>query len=484
MRRPRISLGMKILGLVSLVTFLVFLGLFGANYYWKQRITIYQIDRMGLRISELLFVAIDGPMRRGDNPGTHEQFRIVSELYEDIRAHMTDFRGNITYSTELGVLRQDLLDIYDHQEIRDMLHLSLKEGLDSGTMLELQGRPFYLRVRSIANAPECHHCHGVSQPILGSLLEFQDMHDDFAKLRTIQMYGGMLALGGLAVLLGCVLLYLRTHLLNRIGKLSRVSQAIRQGNYSEDFSIDGLDEISELGRNLSAMVHRLQSAEKYAAIGEFSTYIAHEIRNPLFAIGGFANTLVRSPGLDATSMQKIQIILSESKRLDDILRTFINFSRPLEMTISPVRIDVLVRETIQSLDSSILAPGVRVRFDPSTVSKPIMTDPEMVRQCLKNLIKNSVSTMPSGGELRIALREDQDNVFMDIIDNGQGLPSDVLDHPFNPFTSLELAMTRKIVIDLGGELHLESIRETGTRATVRLPKMQSIDGVARSVDAR
>lgn len=479
MRRPRISLGVKILGLISLVTCVVFFGLFAANYYWKQKITIHQIDRLGLRVSELLSMAIDGPMRRGDNPGTHEQFRVASDLYEDIRIYLTDFRGNITYSTEPETLRRDLLDLYDHPEVRGMLDVSLTEGMDSGMLLKLRDRPYYLRVRSITNSPECHHCHGASQPTLGALFEFQDMHKDFSQLRTMQMYGGLMAFGGLAALLACVLFYLRTHLLDRISKLSRVSQAIRQGNYSEDFSIQGTDELSELGHNLSTMVHRLQAAEKYAAIGEFSTYIAHEIRNPLFAIGGFANTLVRAPGLDDTSMQKLRIILSESKRLDNILRTFINFSRPLELTMSPVRVDMLTKEVVRSLDTSILAPNIRARLDLAETIPSIVTDPEMVRQCLKNLIKNSVSTMPSGGELRISVREGQDSVVLEVADTGHGLPSDVLDHPFNPFTSLELAMTRKIVIDLGGELHLESSREKGTTAMLRLPKVRSAETGAR-----
>ncbi|PTN35990.1 ATP-binding protein [Desulfonatronum sp. SC1] len=479
MKRPRISLGVKILGLISLLTCLVFFGLFAANYYWKQEITIHQIDRLGLRVSELLSMAIDGPMRRGDNPGTHEQFRVASDLYADIRIYLTDFRGNVTYSTETETLRHDLLDLYDHPEVQDMLALGLKEGKDSGKLLELRDRPYYLRVRSIANSPECHHCHGASQPILGTLFEFQDMHKDFAQLRTLQMYGALMAFGGLATLLACVLFYLRTHLLDRIGKLSRVSQAIRQGNYSEDFSIQGADELSELGGNLSAMVHRLQAAEKYAAIGEFSTYIAHEIRNPLFAIGGFANTLVRAPGLDDISMQKIRIILSESKRLDDILRTFINFSRPLELTMSPVRIDELTREVVQTLDESFPSSNIRLRLDLAEAMPSIVTDPEMVRQCLKNLIKNAVSTMPSGGDLRISVREDRENVVLEVADTGHGLPSDVLDHPFNPFTSLELAMTRKIVIDLGGELHLESMQETGTTATLRLPRARSAEAGAR-----
>lgn len=475
MNRPRISLGVKILGLISLVTCLVFFGLFAANYYWKQTITIHQIDRLGLRVSELLGMAIDGPMRRGDNSGTHEQFRVASDLYEDIRIYLTDFRGNITYSTEPEALRRDLLDLYDHPEVRDMLDRGLRNGKDSGKLLDLWDRPYYLRVRSIANSPECHHCHGASQPILGALFEFQDMHEDFSQLRTMQMYGGLMAFGGLAALLACVLLYLRTHLLDRIGKLSRVSQAIRQGNYSEDFSIQGTDELSELGHNLSTMVHRLQAAEKYAAIGEFSTYIAHEIRNPLFAIGGFANTLVRAPGLDDTSMQKLRIILSESRRLDDILRTFINFSRPLEVTMSPVRVDALVRDVLNALDPDILAPAIQIRLDLAEALPSIVTDPEMVRQCLKNLIKNAVSTMPAGGEVRISVREGKEHMSLEVTDTGQGLPSDVLDHPFNPFTSLELAMTRKMVIDLGGELLLESSQERGTTATLRLPKVRGAE---------
>lgn len=472
MKKLRLSLGIKILGLISLLTSLAFFCLFVANSYWMREITIHQIDRLGLRVSGLLSMLIDEPMRRGDNEGTHEQFRIAGRMYGDIRAYLTDFRGNITYSTDPGVLRQDLQSLYDHEELDAMLQQSLGQGLDSGVLLELGDRPYYLRVRSIANSPECHHCHGASQPILGALFEFQDMHPDFVKLRTMQMYGGGLALASLVILLTAMLFYLRSRLLNRIGELSRVSREIRQGNYSADFTIRGDDELSHLGRNLSAMVHRLQTAEKFAAIGEFSTYIAHEIRNPLFAIGGFANTLLRTPNLDSASMQKIQIILKESTRLDNILRTFINFSRPLDAAKVSVEVNRVVRQVMELIDFKKKAPLVRTRLFLANDVSPVQGDPELIKQCLINLIKNALSTMPKGGYLDIRSRNGVDNVILEITDTGEGLPSEVLEHPFNPFTSLELAMTRKIIIDLGGELHLDSSKASGTCSVLRLPKVK------------
>ena len=476
MKRLQLSLGIKILGLVSMLTAMAFLCLFVANSYWMRQITIHQIDRLGLRVSDLLSMLIDGPMRRGDNQGTHEQFRIAGELYGDILTHMTDFRGNITYSTESGVLREDLLDLYDHEKIEGMLEQSLKLGMDAGVLLELEGRPYYLRVRSIANNSECHHCHGTSQPILGALFEFQDMHPDFEKLRTMQMYGGGLALGCLVILLTTMLFYLRHRLLNRIGELSKISREIRQGNYTADFTIRGDDELSQLGRNLSSMVHRLQTAEKYAAIGEFSTYIAHEIRNPLFAIGGFANTLLRTPNLDSTSMQKIQIILKESTRLDNILRTFINFSRQLDAAKVSVEINSLIRQVLELIDFGKDAPEVRTRLFLADDLDLVLGDPELIKQCLLNLIKNALSTMPQGGYLDIRTHNGVDNVVVEVTDTGEGLPREVLEHPFNPFTSLELAMTRKIIIDLGGELHLESNADTGTSSLLRLPKYKKAKG--------
>ncbi len=69
---------------------------------------------------------------------------------------------------------------------------------------------------------------------------------------------------------------------------------------------------------------RLYQSQKMAAIGELSTYLAHEIRNPLFAIGGFANALLRIPSLDEPAREKARIILEESQRLDDILKSIIN----------------------------------------------------------------------------------------------------------------------------------------------------------------
>jgi len=94
------------------------------------------------------------------------------------------------------------------------------------------------------------------------------------------------------------------------------------------------------------MENRLQQAEKLASIGELSTYMAHEIRNPLFTISGFANSLMRSTGIDDKAREKLAIILDESKRLDEILKSLMNFTRPTGAQVAEVDLNELVRATM------------------------------------------------------------------------------------------------------------------------------------------
>ena len=223
------------------------------------------------------------------------------------------------------------------------------------------------------------------------------------------------------------------------------------------------------------MENQLQQTEKMAVIGELSTYIAHEIRNPLFAIGGFASSLLRTPSLDEAVRSKVRIIMEESRRLDEILKSFINFSRQTEHTVDDVDINDVVRQSLVLLDMANRKPPVATTLCIDESVPKVRGNAEMFTECLINLLKNSHEALPQGGKITISTCMEEGKVQVAVSDNGAGIPAELQEKVFSPFFStkdkgagLGLAMTKKIVEDLGGSVKLSSQIHVGTTVTIAL----------------
>ncbi|NDY57053.1 PAS domain-containing protein [Desulfovibrio sulfodismutans] len=230
------------------------------------------------------------------------------------------------------------------------------------------------------------------------------------------------------------------------------------------------------------MERRLQKTERLAAIGELSMFISHEIRNPLFAIAGFANSLLRSSGIDASAREKVSIILQESNRLDTILKSIVNFSRPTQATPGEVDLNLMVRQTLDIMRMGMDKQGVEITITTSDSLPKARGDTELLKQCLLNLIKNSMEAMPQGGRLTVTTGMRQGSVSLSVADTGHGIAKEHLAQVFNPFFStrdkgagLGLAMTKKILDDLGGSVEIKSQVGQGTTVTLLLPPFFALE---------
>ncbi|MDR2076159.1 MAG: PAS domain-containing protein [Desulfovibrio sp.] len=230
------------------------------------------------------------------------------------------------------------------------------------------------------------------------------------------------------------------------------------------------------------MAKRLQQAERLAAIGELSTYVAHEIRNPLFSIGGFANALLRHPGLDGEAREKARIIFTESRRLDVIVSNIINFARPTRQEMGVFEVEAVIQQTLALMTLGGEERGIRAEAVLEAGLPKVVGNAENLKQCLINLVKNSLEAMPEGGSLVIRCLRDKDAVRICVEDTGKGIPAEIQGRIFNPFFStkdsgagLGLAMTRKIIDEMGGKLSLKSKVGQGTTITLLLPAALAVD---------
>ncbi len=228
------------------------------------------------------------------------------------------------------------------------------------------------------------------------------------------------------------------------------------------------------------MEQRLQQSERLASIGEMSTYIAHEIRNPLFAIGGFANQLLRTVA-EPAAREKIEIIIEESKRLDSILKSILTFARPVEAGPGAADVNHVVRDTMELMGMACEGKDIRPVLELAPELPMVKADSELVKQCLINLVKNSVEAMPTGGQLTVRTYLGLARVVLEVQDTGTGVAPEIRDKVFSPFFStkgkgsgLGLSMTKKILDDLGGTVELFSVPGEGTRVSLHLPPQLAV----------
>jgi len=227
--------------------------------------------------------------------------------------------------------------------------------------------------------------------------------------------------------------------------------------------------------------NELHSNEKLVSMGRVIASIAHEIRNPLFAIGGFANSLLRLPTLDETARGKVQVILEESRRLDNILRSILNFARPTTSKAGKADLNGVVRQTLELMAFGFDTRRITSELALAADLPRVRGDAELIKQCLINLVKNAQEAMPGGGVLTVRTGMTHSHVFVTVEDSGEGIPAEMHERIFSPFFSTKekgagigLAMTRKIVEDMGGKVDLVSHVGKGTRITLFLPPVLAV----------
>jgi len=216
-----------------------------------------------------------------------------------------------------------------------------------------------------------------------------------------------------------------------------------------------------------------QHAEKLAVIGEMSMYLAHEIRNPLFAISGFTKSLLESANITEKEREKLRIIADEARRLDRMLASILSFSRQTQTVSGPVDLNRICEETVELMRIGYADKGYRfvLNVDPNIPRG--RGEAETIKQCLVNLMLNSMEAMTAGGEIDLRTGMEADSPVIEVADHGRGMNQTEMDKVFSPFHTtkgqgygLGLAMIKKMVEEFGGRVSLASREGRGTTVTL------------------
>ena len=229
-----------------------------------------------------------------------------------------------------------------------------------------------------------------------------------------------------------------------------------------------------------ALQEKIVRSERLAALGQFVAEVAHEIKNPLFTIGGFAEQLKRALH-DEKSRKKAEIIAGEVERLEKLLSGLREYytSKPLEM--APVSLRRIVEENHALMKDELEQKGIRIRMNLGDLDLIVNADSGKLKQAIFNLFKNAAEAMEeTGGELGVELKADKGRAILAVSDTGPGISTENLEKLFSPFfttkktgTGLGLCLSKRIIEEfLDGSLTVKSTAGEGSTFTISLPLVQ------------
>lgn len=228
-----------------------------------------------------------------------------------------------------------------------------------------------------------------------------------------------------------------------------------------------------------AFEKRYFESKKLASLGRVVEGVAHEVRNPLISIGGFARKLREGTGDGTRQGRYLDVIVSEVERLEQMVRdieAFVQFSRRTGGQFSPVDMVQVLCACVEVCSPAAASAGVRVRWEPPADVQPVYGDPALLDELFSGLLENALEAMPGGGDLAVELRPVDTWVQVRVEDTGVGIPEEDLDAIFDPFftsktsgAGLGLAKAYLIVEEHSGTIDFESSVGKGTACTVSLP---------------
>ncbi|MEW6108707.1 MAG: ATP-binding protein [Nitrospirota bacterium] len=229
-------------------------------------------------------------------------------------------------------------------------------------------------------------------------------------------------------------------------------------------------------QELKETQEQLVQAAKLAAIGELASNVAHEINNPLTSIMGYAE-LVKDETSIENIIKDIEIIEKESMRARDIVQQLLEFARKRPLEIKRIDINSIIKEAVSLITIQFKDNRLKITEEYSELP-PIFGDPNQLKQVFLNIINNAADSMgEKRGEIIISTHKRDNSVIIEISDNGQGIPKDILPRIFEPFfttkrergTGLGLSITYKIIQSHQGKIDVKSEESRGTRFTITLP---------------
>ena len=294
-----------------------------------------------------------------------------------------------------------------------------------------------------------------------------------------------LAFMGIAVVISGVVLAVNLTFMRRIAlpvaEVTEAAKRISDGSYGIQIPNKYDDEMGQLVDNINQMSLQISQSEKMQT--EFISSVSHELRTPLTAITGWGETLLADDSGDIGQLHRgVRIILRESRRLTNMVEELLDFSRlqngRLKMSCHPLDLVAELTDAVLFCEARIQREGLLLSYSEPEEMIPVYADPNRLRQVFINILDNAIKYSAPGGRITVKIWQGEYKAFIEIIDQGRGIPPEDLENVKTKFykgsnsvrgSGIGLALVDSIMTALDGTLDLKSTLGRGTVVTLGLP---------------
>lgn len=229
-------------------------------------------------------------------------------------------------------------------------------------------------------------------------------------------------------------------------------------------------------REIRELQGEVRRSERLASLGRLASGVAHEIRNPLSSIKGFAQYFRDKFEKDSQDKSYAEIVIEEVERLNRVITQLLDFARPKELRLQSYPLSQVIEHSLKLVQGNFEKKGISLKT--SLLEEKVEVDWDQMTQALLNIFLNAMESMDDTGELRVktALKPEKKGVEISISDTGPGISRENLSRIFDPFfstkkkgTGLGLAITANIIEAHKGEIAVESEEDKGTTFKILLP---------------
>ena len=235
-------------------------------------------------------------------------------------------------------------------------------------------------------------------------------------------------------------------------------------------------ELMELHEQKAKCERRLVRSDRLTSVGRMASYLAHEIRNPLVAIGGFATILLESPELPDDLKSKAQIIVDEVRRLEQVLKNLGEYVRPLKQNKSRNNYNLVTEHIFRVLESEGKSRGIEITLELDRWMPDSLFDADFISDAILAVARRLLALMRSGQKLSLQTEVCWDSVGIYLEENSGLISPTALENMSNPFSdhqndpaALAVTMSKRIVDDHGGDIKIANEPGVRTMVVIELP---------------
>ncbi len=344
------------------------------------------------------------------------------------------------------------------------------------------------------SANNLEYIAGASRTSLGNLTVVTRISASAAYLTARQLLDDLILVSLVIVLIAAIFGVLVSRQITRpLERLSNAVRKIAKGDFDVNIAIKSRDEIGMLSNSFNEMASELKEresslkaaqdalvqSEKMAAIGTLSAGLAHEVKNPLSAVLGYAQLSKRKLDQPEALLKNLDIIEHETKRCNEIISNLMQFSRQEKGEFVQIAVNEVVSKSMTIVDHQLSLKNVRIESELADDIPQITGNANQLQQVLMNLMINAQHAIgDDGGTITLATFVRDESVTITVSDTGPGIPAEITAKIFEPFfttkpagqgTGLGLSVTYGIIKDHGGEITVERADTGGAKFVIVLP---------------